>query len=335
MSFPTKILLGVLGIFLLVPFIINAQTTPEASLDITLNPSTPSANSTVDATVNSIDYAKNIDTYNIVWTLNGKKIAEGIGFKEVSFQTGAVGTSISLNVTATNEKVVLTGEMNFSIGAVALIWESNSYVPPFYKGKKLSAQGATFKVTAITEVASKGKNISPNNLIYNWYQNDKMIAEKSGYGKNVFSNYDDTYVLGGNTIKVNVLSIGGGLAMSGSTYIPHSPVNIMFYENDPALGLMYNRELRQKKFVQTTSKIDAEPYYFSANKYSNRLSYVWTTNGEVTNNVVSVTPEMASSQNGLSLTIKHLDKMFQKVSSTLKLSGDYSADSVMQEILSI
>jgi hypothetical protein len=65
------------------------------------------------------------------------------------------------------------------------------------------------------------------------------------------------------------------------------------------------------------------------------LSYVWTTNGEVTNNVVSVTPEMASSQNGLSLTIKHLDKMFQKVSSTLKLSGDYSADSVMQEILSI
>ncbi|MEI8339305.1 MAG: hypothetical protein WCF94_01435 [bacterium] len=334
MSFPTKILLGIMGVFLLVPFVVGAQTKPEASLDITLNPSTPGANSTVVANVNSIDYAKNIDTYNIIWTLNGKKIAEGIGMKEVTFRTGSVGSSISLDVLATSDKIRLSGAVSFSLGSVALIWESNSYVSPFYKGKKLSAQGATFKVIAVPEITTNGKSVSSGNLIYNWYQNDNLISDKSGYGKNIFSNYDNTYVLDGNTIKVKVLSPGGALAMTGTTFIPHTKPMILFYENDPSLGLLYNRELSDKKIVEQTSKIDAEPFYFSANKYSNKLTYDWVSEENSVSKKYQVSPSSISSKYGVSLTITHLDKMFQKITSSLTLSSNYSFDDMLKNILS-
>lgn len=333
MSISIKHITWFFVVLLVLPFFVSAQNAGTDGLVITTSPSTPMANSQVTASVESNNYSNNLNGFNIVWYLNDKKLGEGVGLKSITFKTGPVGSTMNLSVSASYGSKTMTNGISFKVGSVSLLWKANSYIFPGYKGKALSAQGGTFKVVAIPEI-----DVNPKNLVYNWFQGDKLISEKSGYGKNVFYTVDSDYVYGGNEIKVNiVLPSNGATIMTNTVFIPQTEPKILFFKNDPTYGAMYNKEMNNSVSLSNSDGILAEPFYFSANKNSKDLKYAWV----IDNKNISDKNYLSSGEiigNSASLTVSSLSKMFQKVKGTinnLNATSDYNENSIYNEIISL
>ncbi len=87
-----------------------------------------------------------------------------------------------LMVTSVTKDIPITPE------DLDIIWQANSYVPPFYEGKALFPPVGTVSFVAMPGfIDSNGNPVNPKKLIYTWSQDTTVLGDKSGYGKNVLT----------------------------------------------------------------------------------------------------------------------------------------------------
>jgi hypothetical protein len=288
------------------------------SFDIT--PSNPKADQVVTVDIES--FSVDLDRASrITWLLDGEIIAQKAGLKTVQFKTGKLGSSSEVGVVIESAE---SGTIRESIvirpTEVNLLWEVDSYVPPFYSGKALPASDADITVVAMAEfVTSNGNRLKAKDLIFTWEKDGRVLGSLSGRGKNML-NIVGPKIFRTSRIDVSVVSSGGTLQGKGATFILAISPKIVFYENSTIFGTRYEEAVGSRyALFNEEIKITAHPYFFSSKtRVVPSSNYQWKVNGSF----VESTPDDKSSiilrQVGegegeavISLSIENTDKILQ------------------------
>ena len=287
--------------------------------DITLNlsPEYPAANE--NATANVTSYVTDLKQAYLVWKLNSEVRLSGIGKTQFSFTLGEVNSENILTVDIqTTDGKNLTQSLTIAGTEVDLLWEAtNSYTPPFYKGKALFAREGEVKVVAIPSVYQGGKKINSNNLSYKWEKDDNPDQGASGFGKNSFS-YKNSFINKANEIAVTVSDINNKTNTTKKIIITPITPKILFYKKD-AGGIKLENKVNNNYLINKEGEsIVAVPYFFSPkNINTSDLKINWFVNGEqvlnpIAKNELFIKPaEGKSGQAQVRILIDNLNTLFQ------------------------
>lgn len=267
---------------LVLPLAISAQTglnmgsSFSNELQVQMAPAYPKPNQTVDMSLAL--YTGDLNSATISWYKDGNLVLSGKGETRYSFKTGNVGqnTKIVISVKLLNG-IPFSKTLDINPVGIDLIWEANSYVPPFYKGKALHPKQGSLKIVAMPEIIKNGKKVDPGNLIYQWSNLTQSYQSQSGYGKN-------TLVLSGSllgksdTIKVIVTEPVSGITTQNMITIDPAEPKVVLYEIDPYYGHIFDTGLPSSFAMRgEESQILAAPYFFTKER---GLTYKWRLNNQ-------------------------------------------------------
>ncbi len=314
--------------FLSSSFTTHAQSIPGVTEPVTFqtSPSYPKPQSTV--TVRAVSNNTDLNRATFTWYVNGKVFKRGTGITEISAETGAAGSTLTVSVEVDTIDIgTLTKETSFKPADVTLVWQSDGYTPPFYKGKALELYGSGFRVVAIPEFFVGGKRVDPKTVIYTWKKNGTADGSQSGYGKNVLISSQSSYVRGGDTITVEASTVDGTLRASKSITISPQTVDIVFYEDSPLYGVLYEKALKQSYTLATEElTLRAEPYSLSTKDLTSNLVPInWSINGQTVENFKnkqSITLRTTNSQGGRSVIgfdVSHTERILQGGNASITL----------------
>lgn len=259
---------------------LNQNNTMSNYLDVKVNPPTPAPNIPVTISIDS--YLTDLYKATISWSLNGTVLLRGTGKTSFTFQNGPSGqtTTVSLLI-LTNKGETISRDFSFTPVGVDIMWEADTYTPPFYRGKALLSPQANVRIVAVPSSTSADDPLGGGNLVYNWKQDDTENTSASGYGKNSFSFAGPTPFKSAK-ISLDVSTIDDSAHSSMQIYLPQVTPFIVFYKKDPLLGTLYNSPLGDETSLDNKElTLDAAPYYFS-NEYGEfpSLRYSWSVNGK-------------------------------------------------------
>jgi hypothetical protein len=241
-------------------------------------PETPGPNQLVEIE------AQGVGTFlgdaTVTWKLNNKTMQTGVGSRIFSFTTGALGQPSVVDVTIDSAvQGIISREFTFLPSAVNLIWEADTTVPPFYRGKALYSAGSDVKVVAFPTVILSGGRVPASQLSFQWTENGTAVPDQSGTGQTVFQATGSQFQTGEN-ISVDVY-LGATRVGTASITIPASDPQLVLYVDDPLRGVLYDSALQNGVVLSVPEfTVDAVPYFFSnASKNAGLLQYAWTING--------------------------------------------------------
>jgi len=292
-------------------------------LDVKISPSNPGPNEPVSITVES--YLSDLQKAMIMWSKNGKKLQQGIGKTKFSFQNGPSGEITKISMTLiTNTGISVTREFSFNPVGVTILWEADTYTPPFYKGKALMSTQAFVRVAAIPDKVSTGTS-GAGNLVYNWEKNGNIDQSASGYQKNIFA-FNGPIPLTRTNVRLQVSSIDDSINSEMHINIPLIDPIILFYEKRPLDGVWYNNSITKEfDLSKKEISINAEPYFFSNERIKkSNLEYGWALNGSVIKNQGNVitlrNDKNIKGSSNISLKMINRGRTFQRSSAGVKMN---------------
>lgn len=307
----------------------QAQTIPEMNyalareLQVEITPTYPRPNENIS--INLTIYTEDLNSADVVWYKDGKKVLSGKGETSYSFRAGAIGetTEIEIDITFLNGDH-LSKSMSFSPASVDLVWEANSYVPPFYRGKALHSRQGNLKIVAMPEFVKNNKRTDPKNLVYKWSDATKVYQNQSGYGKNILI-LNGSLLGKSESVTVTVTDPSNNITAQGAISIVPVDPEIVFYENNPYYGHIFDTAINGVYNLETEEvQIIAAPFYFTKDK---NLEYTWRLNGQSVPNLAgSLTAvfrrpeEETVGQSNVSLQIVNPDKVLQEAEEDLSIN---------------
>lgn len=265
-------------------------------LSIKTVPENPKAFEDVSISIESSAY--DINGATISWSINGKQVSAGKGEKTFTFTTGALGKESRVRILITPlTGEVFTRDLYFTPSDVALLWEANTYTPPFYKGKALFSDQSTIKIVAVPElITADGRRLDADTLIYKWKRNGTALGSLSGYGQRTLQLTGSVLGLK-EKISVYVTTQGGELQTEGEITIMPSKSIVAVYENSPLYGVLYNKALGDTFLMgDKETSFTAVPYYFSGGLEAQNLEFNWSVNGAPAGNKYSDTITLRNEQ---------------------------------------
>ena len=202
----------------------------------------------------------------------------------------------------------------YSISAqtVDLLWQGNTYVSPFYKGKSLWSRQSQIVFMAIPNGLG-----NRDSLVYRWIKNGTVLGSLSGPGKNTLT-LTDTVLSRAQTIRVEIVAEddyeSSILAQALVRLTPVSPM-VAVYENNPIYGFLFQKEVSgnyRLKGEEVT--FAAFPLFFTAlDRTDPRLGYEWQTVGtqESSSSVTYRAPEGLAGSSQVSLRVSSATKIMQ------------------------
>ena len=259
-----------------------AQTLGASPLQFSVSPEVPGPGDTVLIEISGVGTF--LGDANITWQQDGKTVKSGLGESSFTFKAGPLGSQTTIKATInSSSQGISTKSFTFRPSSVYLVWEADTSIPPWFKGKALYSAGSSFTVTALPQVVSGGRSISANNFSYRWSQNGTPIPQISGTGKNV-AKLQGSWLSSSETVDVDIYS-GDTAVAHGEITLPAVKPGILFYVSDPLRGTLFDTALQNSISLSGSEfTLDAEPYYFSNSSLaSGAAPYAWTLNGnEVT-----------------------------------------------------
>jgi hypothetical protein len=305
---------------------INTFASSSTGIALTVAPQNPLPGEDTTITLNSFAY--NLDIVKITWLVSGVKAGEGIGKKTftVTAPTSGKETVVTAEVALPDGVVEISASVRPN--TMALLWEAtDSYVPPFYKGKALPTLGSEIKIVALPEIRNGSTTINPKNMTYDWKFNYENDAAASGYGKNSYT-YTQDYLENTSIVGVTAttLSQNGGAAgdISIGSFLPR----ILFYKKDTAIGTLWENALTSGHVVGSEEVIVAAPYFVSPkNLWHPTLRWDWSINGQSIPTTDSLHPNLlpikpnpgTSGTANISLQVNNSEKIFETVNQTLNV----------------
>jgi hypothetical protein len=252
-----------------------------ASLDlvkVVTTPPTPGPDQDVTVTVQS--YAVDLNTAQLIWYVDKEPIKQGVAEKTITIHTGDLGEQTTVDLVIIpiyGEKI--NKQIIIEPSEVDLLWEADTYTPPFYKGKALPTFKSMVKVTAIPR--KNAYSSRPESFYYKWtYNRIQGVGEALGMSSTIIrSGWSDSSV----PVTVNVSMLNSEWKGSETVNIPGYNPKIVFYEQQPLLGTLFNRGLTSTHTATgNTFSLRAVPYYFSTDNYINKdLVYTWIVKNQV------------------------------------------------------
>jgi hypothetical protein len=212
---------------------------------------------------------------------------------------------------------------------VDLIYEAQTYAHPFFKGKKQFTSESVVTFIAIPNfVTPAGRKIPDGELVYTWKTNGTVQQSVSGYGRNTFT-LKGTLIERPMQVTVDVSAVNSTLASTQSIYIHSTSPEIVLYENNPLLGVVYDKAI-MGTFLLERPQVDFEgvPYFFDAQtKDSASLNYAWTINGvtvtsktQTENYMLLRNDNNEEGQATISATVNHVQNILEVAETRLDLN---------------
>lgn len=283
-------------------------------------PSNPAPYQSTTITLST--YAANLDSVLISWYVNGKNSLSGIGKKSFSFTTGASGVETKIEAKIGMPDGELTKRISLRPSVMVLLWQAtDSYVPPFYKGKALLSEGSEVKIVAMPEIKIGNSLINSKNMTYSWKKDYTNDSDGSGYGKNYYI-YTSDYLESASNVSVIASTLDQEHSAEANITTSTTAPQLSFYKRDETSGIDWDRALTDGHTISGNEIIVAAPYYISPKEVMDpSLVFRWYINDKMIDvqnfykNLMPLTVEGASSGTSkLRLDIENTDKIFQTAS---------------------
>lgn len=302
------------------------ETLTGADLVAELTPATPGPGQTV--TINLTSYSFDINRATINWVVNGTPVSAGTGKKSLAITLGNPGRSTTVSVIATGPNgQTVSKQLVWNFGDADILWEADTTAPPFYKGKKLAAEGAPVRAVVLP---SFGRGINTDTMLFDWKSGGDTVLQGTGRSwaeMTASRNYRPP-------VTVTVSSPDGDTTITKSIVIPVANPLTVFYDIDPALGPRYETALGgTASLAKGELTIAAEPYFYPAKNIPG-LVYTWTSYGKTlptstrTPNIITVSrADGISGTSEIGLTLSDALNRFATITKklTVTLTGDIGA----------
>jgi hypothetical protein len=194
--------------------------------------------------------------------------------------------------------------------SVDILWQGDSYVPPFYRGLKHWSTQSLITLVAIPQGLTDTQYIN-----YKWIRDGRVLGSLSGVGRNNLT-FFDTVLSKTREIKVEIYDSGGDFITGRSINLTPEMPQLVVYENNPLYGFMFHRE------IVGSYRLDGEEITFAAfpffytgkSRGDSALSYEWRTNSGGIDNTNSATyrvPKDASGTSQISVQATNANKILQ------------------------
>lgn len=294
------------------------EETLKPELVVDMFPENPGPNQSV--TISIASYNSDLNSSKITWELDGRVRKEGAGEKTFTFTTGDISKTQELSITIeTVDGQTSTQNIKIKPTLVDIVWQSDGFVPPFYKGKSVFSYQNKITFIAIPHIiSSSGVEVSPKNLIYKWKVNGSVVDNASGYGKNTYTTKGALIARPMNvTVEVsspNVTGVGFGIIA-----IEAKDPEVILYKKNALYGVEFQKALTGEVDISENKEINivSFPLFFGENYNSSNLSYKWLINGVKIDNDLGRTSrvfrpkEGTSGSSKISLLIENSDKILQ------------------------
>lgn len=192
---------------------------------------------------------------------------------------------------------------------ISLVWQADTYTPPFYQGKALHTGGSSYEVIALPP-----SGYTTQNLVFTWEKDARTLGSLSGRGQNVLS-LEGGVVNSVVDIRVIVSTPAGTELGRGRIVLAPQDPRVVLYQRDPARGTLFEHALSSFSLTDDEITVEAVPYFFSDTPST--LLHVWRLNSEQLpeeqNFVVTLRrPEEESGQSTLSFSVEHPQKFMQE-----------------------
>ncbi len=244
-----------------------------------MSPEIPGPNESVLITVESVGGF--LGDSRITWKVNDKVVLSKIGASSFTFTTGSLGAKTVIDVTIeSGSKGTISRSFTIIPSQIELLWEADTSVPVWYKGKPLYSAGSSLVVTAIPHVVLNNKVVPVSNLSFTWSQNGNVLSQKSGLGRSKLAIIGDQ-LLPSERVSVEVRS-GSQVVGSGQIIIPVAKPEVRLYQKDPLRGTLSDNILGGAVSLQAAEfTAEAVPYYFSNQSMEDgAVPFTWKLNGE-------------------------------------------------------
>lgn len=294
------------------------------NLDVKVSPENPGPSETIRVNIES--YLADLDKATLTWVLDGKTVQRGTGKRSFSFTNGPSGktTRLSIHITTQNGETI-TKELSWNPVGLTVLWEADTYTPPFYRGKALLSSQANVRAIAIPDNTGGTNALSAGNFAYVWQKDGTNVSSASGYGKNLFT-FPAPKPYGKTSVSVLASSVDGQTSTEKQINLPVTQPFILFYEDTPLLGVWYNRPIGSNfTLTKRELSVSAEPFFFSKeDSDTSTLKYNWSVNGAATKNSGrTITLRNDTGAQGISLVslaTSGIKKVFQSATQSINVS---------------
>lgn len=295
-----------------------------AMINIKSKPDTPKPFEKVIVEIEG--YSVNLNNSYITWSVNGVARKAGVGIKNLETTLGGLGsvTTISAVIEA-DGGITIEKEVVLRPSDVDLVWEAQSFTPPFYKGKALNAPQGSVLITAIPYIAEGGRKVDPSDLVYKWSKDNMVQGNVSGYGQNSFI-FNGSIISRPVTISVEVTSPKSSAKAVKKITIKPSQAKVLLYEVNPLYGVRYSSAIgKEYEMKGKELTLIASPYFFSnQDAAEGALSHTWSLNnkkidGEINKNIITFRRPESAGASQIALGVESGNKILQSARNTVLL----------------
>lgn len=197
--------------------------------------------------------------------------------------------------------------------SVDILWQGETYTPPFYEGRALWSRQSLITLVAIPQGLG-----NPSTLIYKWIQDGTVLGFSSGPGKNTLK-IEDSLFSKPQVVKVEIVTAEDELLADDELVLV--PVNSqpLIYEKNPLLGYMFHREVGNEfRLKEGEATFSAFPFFSAPPlRDGTNLTYRWRTNSTdsgVGHTVTYRVPEGGGGSARVGLIISNSSKILPNLS---------------------
>ena len=250
----------------------------ETDIDTIVTPEFPTAFQSVSIRLdsNTID----LNHYIIQWSVDEFEEKSGMGARDFSFFFGAYGSRKRIVATINGNGVTVKKNIILAPQDATVLWEAiDSYVPPFYRGKKLPGNESLIKISALPNFRVDNDSLKLDNAVYLWTRNDNRILNIGGYAKDSII-IEHNKLRAAEKITVDVSDVNNSTRAQKTVVIPIiNPQIHWYYKNDNNYRKLSSID-RGLRVTSGNVLLVSEPYFFSTKDYASDLNYSWKVNKE-------------------------------------------------------
>lgn len=199
-----------------------------------------------------------------------------------------------------------------STRSAEIIYQSNTYTPPFYQGRALPS--GENKIAAIAYPDLSGTSLDPARLHYKWIKDGVVMNSYTGVGKRL-AIFDTSIASDETLVEVEIADPSGSYRAKKAFYLSDKPAKVLVYEDNSVLGVLYNRVVPKTfNLANSEASFTGAPYFFSvANSTDSAVRYQWNVGGEDSGrlNRLTVRSGGGSGLSPISLQATHANKYTQ------------------------
>ncbi|MDH5442039.1 MAG: hypothetical protein OEX08_00320 [Candidatus Nomurabacteria bacterium] len=269
------ILLFLVNVFVWSP-ISGASAQNASAIVLESEPALPIPGEPVTVTASSLTI--NTEQLIFVWYVGNSIVGSGAGVSEITFKAPPLGSTQTVKMLATTPSGVrIERQMIIVSGSVDILWQANTYTPPFYKGRALPSRGATVQVVAIPIIRGiRGQLDARDNFDYQWRLGGKNDQKQSGFGKDSFIAKDATFQEN-MLVEVEIATQDGVVAIRRQKRFSFVDPFVVIYKKSRS-GVWSNRS---GKTLQTPvgQSVDlvAMPFFFRS--FPSGITFDWSSKG--------------------------------------------------------